>query len=122
MHRGVPGGCSVPEALYGLPIKDYQNTIVIPGCPGLKQVFFIQPSMFWPVKPGEINHSVGFRGAVGGGITAGQRQSKADMMEMIERVENDVKIRGVGRDEENKWIGDNKPTFSFVSLAPQDRC
>ena len=36
---------------------------------------------------------------------------------MIERVESEVPLRGVG--EGNSWVGERKPAFNFVSLAPK---
>jgi hypothetical protein len=39
------------------------------------------------------------------------------MLEMIERVEAEVPLRGVG--EGNNWVGEKKLTFNFVSLAPK---
>jgi hypothetical protein len=114
---------SVPEALYGMFVRDYQNNLVVNPCPGLKHVYFVQHSMFWPLKVGEINSSVGLRPAVGEGVTQGQKTFKADMVDMTECVRNEIYYPGIGSEGygkwETNWTGENKPTFSFVSLAPK---
>ena len=121
INTAVWGGCNIPQALHGISAKVHnEEEPIITGCPGLEHVLFVQPSMFWPVEPGNVDSFVGFRPAVGDGITPGQKRFKESMLHMIEGVQNDIKLRGVGQEEEdNNWTGDKKPTFSFVSLAPR---
>ncbi|KAF4635732.1 hypothetical protein G7Y89_g2362 [Cudoniella acicularis] len=65
------------------------------GCESLQEVFWMVPSNLWRPEQGKINESTGLCSATTNGLTKG------------------LYIKG-----ENRWAGDNMPTFKFVSLAP----
>lgn len=72
--------------------------------------------MFWALKPGCVDWSVCFRDSVGDGITPGQKNRKQELVGSVQKVLDDALVESVGP---NKWVGDAKPTFSFVTLAPK---
>jgi hypothetical protein len=84
---------------------------------GLRKSSSSRQSIFWRLKSGDGNHSVGFRPAVGSGITAGQKCCKEDLKVMASRVEKDVLLDDVG--EVKKCVGEKRLSFSFVSLPKQ---
>lgn len=72
--------------------------------------------MFWALKPGCIDWSVGFRDSIGDGITPGQKNRKQELVSTMQKVLDDEPMEYVGP---NEWAGDAKPTFSLVTLAPK---
>lgn len=71
-------------------------------------------SHLWELGAGEIDHTVGFRTASTGGLTNGQQRLRTHLLQDIDQVDN-MGLYGVGP---NHWVGESKPSFSFVSLAP----
>ncbi|TAQ91016.1 hypothetical protein B7494_g601 [Chlorociboria aeruginascens] len=115
-NRAVFGGATPLQALHGM----WRPDIIpgdFPGCPGLKEVFWITKSRYLPLAAGEVDASIGFRAAVGDGLTTGQIRYKKRMVHHAQSIKDDEKLDGVG--EENKWLGDKKPKFSFKCLAPK---
>jgi hypothetical protein len=95
----------------------YQN-----GCPGLRNLYIVMNSQHWPVAPGDIVDHVGLRPATTCGLTKNERGHRF-------RTEDKMKCANKGRVlwlyDGNDWIGDRKPNFYFVSLAPHvysDNC
>lgn len=112
-EQGIGEKFGIMETLHGFDIENFPT---LRGCPGLKEVYFVTPSHLWEPTPGTIDPSSwGFRNPATDGITKGQRRLKAQLEMDIDRVENNIGLDNVGP---NRWIGDNKPTFKFVSFAP----
>lgn len=117
---GVNGGITIMESLHGFDksIVDWNSEAQFSGCPGLKEVYWVTPSHLWEPAPGRLNPDFqSFRAPSTDGITKGQKNFKDRIKYHIERVENDLVVGNVGP---NLWVGENKPTFEFVSLAPPE--
>lgn len=94
----------------------YHNDHLFCGFGGLREVFFVVQSNICLPKAGEVGLQHTFRPAATNGLTNGQDRYKGYMQREIERVENDQALHGVGK---NKWLGDNKPTFHWVSFSTE---
>ena len=116
MGYGFDGGISPLQALHGID-KDVAegNDWAWPGYAGLKEVYFVVKSNLWPLEAGQIDASVCFRPARTDGITKGQIKFKEKILEALKDVNQTGGPERVG---EKKWIGKDKPKFSFVSLSP----
>jgi len=112
---GVDGGVDTMQALHGFDPSETLHDSRYGGCPGLKEVFIIVKSKLWLLKQGMIDDSITLRPATNNGLTKGQISFKATFERRIARVEAEISLPGVG---ENVWVGDQKPTFKFVSFAP----
>ncbi|CAG8981247.1 hypothetical protein HYALB_00003845 [Hymenoscyphus albidus] len=92
----------------------YSNDDIFPGLPGLRDVFMVVQSNLCKPEPGQVGLEHTFRPATTNGLTNGQHRYKAHIQRDIDRVMNDTALEGVGK---NKWLGDNKPAFHWVSLS-----
>ncbi|CAG8951065.1 hypothetical protein HYFRA_00006463 [Hymenoscyphus fraxineus] len=92
----------------------YSNDDMFPGLPGLRDVFMVVQSNLCKPEPGQVGLEHTFRPATTNGLTNGQHRYKAYIQRDIDRVMNDTALEGVGK---NKWLGDKKPTFHWVSLS-----
>jgi len=111
---GVQGGVDTLQALHGFDPSVTIHDFRYGGCLGLKEVFIVVKSKLWPYKQGEIDQSVTPRPATNEGLTKGQVRHKAQLENNIALVEAEIPLPRVG---DNVWVGENKPTFKFVSLA-----
>lgn len=110
----MAGGCTPMQALHGID-RLISLSGLSTGCRGLREVNWIVPSKLMAFKAGEMRAGIGLRPAVGNGLTTGQEKWKIIIEEDIERVNSGEGLRGVG---DNKWVGDDKPEFKWMSFAP----
>jgi hypothetical protein len=105
----------LPRVLHGIS-DDLGIETSVPGCPGLKHVFFVQSTIF---SPRDID--VKFRPAVDDPcLCHGESSYKQRRVRMIKQLETDIKSSGSNQENKYKnWVADNKPSFSIVGLAPK---
>ena len=82
-------------------------------CQGLKEVLLVMGSRPMAMLPSRINPSTCFRPASTTGITSNQEAVRKKFEVAIARI-HDEKPYLFGP---NAWVGEDKPTFSFVNLA-----
>ncbi|PVH76714.1 hypothetical protein DL98DRAFT_535495 [Cadophora sp. DSE1049] len=91
---------------------------------GLREVFFVVESRLSATNVSEIGYSTRFRPASFDGLTKDVVDFKAELEKLTEDIANDrtVDVPLLRDREDYAWVGDDKPTFSFVSLAPVLSC
>ncbi|KAG4411725.1 hypothetical protein IFR04_015136 [Cadophora malorum] len=82
-------------------------------CQGLKEVLLVMESRPMAMFPSRINPSICFRPASTTGITSNQEAVRKRFEVAIAKI-HDEKPFLFGP---NAWVGEDKPTFSFVNLA-----
>jgi hypothetical protein len=103
------------ELLHGID-KASEESPRAPGCPGLREVSWIVPSMLMFLKEGDVDEYVRLRPAATCGMTESQEDWYWKLDEDMEKVRRGV---GLQRLAENKWTGDNIPDFQFMSFSPE---
>jgi len=88
------------------------------GCPGLKHIYIVVSSRLCGNfgRPGQMRPDVGFRPASSNGLNRKQQWYRQKQERDIDQVNRG---KGVHLTRETTWVGDDKPTFHFVSFAPQ---
>lgn len=111
---GVVGGCNYLQALHGFDPSVTNREYRFGGCESLKNIYFVVKSSLWPQKVGKIDPTTVFRPATSTGVTKGQIRFYNELERRIQLVEDEVEIGNLGG---NIWVGEKKPTISFVSFS-----
>jgi len=116
---GRDGGSTLFQAIHGFD-DDLCSLQEFPGFTGLKNIYVMVKSDYYPVMAGDVTQWVGMRPAVHDGLTAGQIKFRKDAYTGLEKQIADIDILGAlpGTGEIKKWVGDMKPKFHFMSFCP----
>jgi hypothetical protein len=125
-HHYPPGPTELDaiRVLHGVDIQIVISPLngLVPGCPGLKEVFFVQRSEFCPVQGGCVDASIGFRPAVGVGLTAEEAGFKIEVQASQLSIKLGYPLRLVGTGLDDPWNGTKMPALHIVSLALKTFC
>jgi hypothetical protein len=111
---GVVGGCNYLQALHGFDPSVTNHEYRFGGCESLKNIYFVVKSALWPQRAGKINPMTLFRPATSTGVTKNQVRFYAELERRIHMVNDEVELGALGG---NVWVGEQKPTISFVSFS-----
>ena len=111
---GVVGGCNYLQALHGFDPSVTNHEYRFGGCESLKNIYFVVKSALWPQRAGKVDPTTLFRPATSTGVTKGQIRFYTELERRIDIVNAEVELGYLGG---NIWVGEQKPTISFVSFS-----
>jgi hypothetical protein len=111
---GVVGGTNYLQALHGFDPSVTNHEYRFGGCEGLKNIYFVVKSALWPQRVGKIDPTTVFRPATSTGLTKAQIRFHSNLERQIRHVNDEIELGALGG---NIWVGEKKPTISFVSFS-----
>ena len=116
--RGSDEGHELLRILHGIDPAQLGDDKLIPGFAGLKNVYFVMPSHHETREHGEEGADLEICEAACDGLvfpSFEQTVMRGRIEDQIGILENDGNLDRVG---DNRWIGQARPEFQFISLAP----
>ncbi len=99
-----------------VPIDSDESDEWQPSHPmGLQEVFFVNTARATHPEAMDIDHKFEFREADHWGTHTDEMSLTLDFLDQVDLVEKD---KPVGENSKTVWIGEDKPTFRFVTFAP----